>query len=742
MASPILENLNPRQREAVATTDGPLLVIAGAGSGKTRVITHRIAYLIHEKGVPAWQIFAATFTNKAAREMRDRLARLVDPSAMARLSVSTFHSFCAALLRREAEKAGLSKRFTILDETDQRGVVKACMARLEIDPKRLTPEQALDRIGQAKIRLLGPEESAELFTSGPVEDYVNIYVEYERMLTANNAVDFDDLLLKVIRLFESNAETRAHYQERYQHLLVDEYQDTNYAQFRLVELLAGRSGNLCVVGDEDQSIYSWRGADINNLLDFQKVFPAARLVRLEQNYRSTKTILSAAHAVIEHNKERLGKELWTDGPQGESIVVFSAASSLSEADFVVEQVRKLRRAEGVRYSEMAVFFRINALSRAVEDRLRAENIPYRVVGGIRFYDRLEIKDMLAYLQAVAAPEASLALARILNKPKRGIGDKSLRELERHALEQGLTLNEAIRRDEALALVPKKARGALQEFAKQLDVWREKVDAIPLRQLVEMILDDTEYIESLGDPTSLEAITRTENIEELLASIDEFEKESNLTLLDYLERIALATSADEGEEGEEMISLMTLHSAKGLEFRVVFMIGLEEGIFPNQRALRDRGNVEEERRLFYVGVTRAKERLYVSWARSRFLHGAVDWQTSSVFLHELPTEHCQTIEQADQSMADRYGAHSGKGYGRGPFGPKTRGRSAFPRRPARQERPRVSFQVGQRVEHKFLGAGEIVDIEGHGENRTLIIRFADGEAGEILERYGDLKVVEQ
>jgi len=740
--SSILEDLNPQQREAVVSTEGPVLVIAGAGSGKTRVIAHRMAYLIRERSVPSWQILAATFTNKAAREMRDRVYALLELDAQVRLSISTFHSFCAKVLRREAEKASLPPRFTILDENDQRAVVKACMKRLEIDPKSLTAEQAVDRIGQAKTRLLDPGEAHDLFAGGRAEEYLAIYREYERMLAANAAVDFDDLLLKIVRLFERDGQTLAHYQDRFRYLLVDEYQDTNLAQFRLIQLLAGKSGNLCVVGDEDQSIYSWRGAEISNLLDFPKAFANARVIRLEQNYRSTKTILAVADTIIRRNTERLGKTLWTAGPDGEPVVVVSTSSAQGEAAFVVEQIQKLRLAEGVPLRETAVFYRINALSRSVEDRLRAENTPYRVIGGIRFYDRQEIKDALAYLQAVASPASSLALGRIINRPRRGIGDKTLRTLEGFALERGVALSQAIQDEEALASVPRKARGALAALSAMIEKWRKEAERIPLKRLTEQILEDTGYIESLGDEDSLEAVTRSENLAELLASIGEYEQSADSPcLLDYLEQVALATSADEGEAGEDAVSLMTLHSAKGLEFRVVFMIGLEEAIFPSPRATMARGNIEEERRLFYVGVTRAKQRLYISWARSRWLHGRTDWTTPSVFLHELPQDLCQTIEQADEAMASEILARSSRSDGRGGRTPGRGGlASHLPRRRQKRSLPPAPklFAVGQRVEHVFLGRGEIIDIEGQGEMRRLIIRFDDGQVGEILERYGDLR----
>ncbi len=732
-----LQHLNPEQYQAVTQVEGPLLVIAGAGSGKTRVITHRIAYLIQQEFAQPWQIFASTFTNKAAREMRERVYKLLGAHSQARLAVSTFHSFCANLLRRESVKAGLSPRFTILDDTDQKGIVRSCMQKLEIDSKVLTPEQVLDRIGQAKIRMLGPDDVDELFAGGRQEEYTAIYREYEEMLRRNDAVDFDDLILRVVRLFESDADTLDHYQNRYQHLLVDEYQDTNLVQFRLIELMAGKRQNLCVVGDEDQSIYSWRGAEITNLLNFQKHFPTAQIVRLEQNYRSTKTILEIADAVIEHNTERLGKHLWTDGAQGNPGMVYAATSSQSEGRFVVQQIQRLHHEEGIPYNEMGVFYRINALSRAVEDELRAENIPYRVIGGIKFYDRMEIKDILAYLTVVANPYSNLALSRVINRPKRGIGEKSVQTLMAFADRESLPLYEVMTDLRALDGVPKKAAGALMQLRDLFEKWRERMDAIPLDALVQLILDDTQYIESLGDEASLEAVTRTENINELLGSIKEYEKNADApSIYDYLERVALAAGGDEAEPNEPSVSLMTLHAAKGLEFRAVFMIGLEENLFPSPRAIKDRGNIEEERRLFYVGITRAKQHLFFSWAKTRLMYGRQDWTTPSVFLSELPRDYCASPEEADEARLED-------------FLPRDMQRKveqhlarySYKKKKTKSTIPSGNFYaVGQRVEHLFLGQGEIVAIEGDGAEKRLTVRFEDGETSEVLERYGDLRIV--
>ncbi len=728
-----LDSLNPQQREAVVTTEGPLLVVAGPGSGKTRVITHRIGYLIREKEIPAWQIFAATFTNKAAREMRHRVYDLLDPTSQARLSISTFHSLCARLLRREAEKVGLSPRYSILDENDQKAVVKSCMQQMEIDTKSLTPAQALAQISLAKIRLLKPEEAGDLFEGPRQGEYLEIYDAYEKTLASNDAVDFDDLLLKVVRLFESDPDTLDHYKERFRYLLVDEYQDTNLVQCRLIDCLAGERKNVCVVGDEDQSIYSWRGAEIANLLNFQQTYPGAPIIRLEQNYRSTGRILALADSIIVRNTERIGKTLRTENEEGSFPVKVSCGTAQAEAAFVVDQIKKLRLAEGIPYSETGVFYRINALSRSVEDRLRAEDIPYRVIGGIKFYDRLEVKDVLAYLQTVANPESGLALSRIINKPKRGIGDVTLRKLESFALHRGIPLCATLTNDEALALVSKKASKTLRDFSGMIEDWRRDTDKLPLGDLAQKIMEDVGYIESLGDAASLEAITRSQNIDELLASMREYEKTADSpSLSDYLEMIALTSSVDEMDDRDDVVSLMTLHAAKGLEFRAVFMIGLEEGLFPSPRAIAERGNIEEERRLFYVGVTRAKERLYVSAARIRQLYGRDNWTTPSVFLHEMENDLCESVEDAEAAMVDSVMARSHPG-------PPA---SFGPRRAHKKRKPKAlpNYAIGQRVEHLFLGQGKIIDIVGEGDGQKLHIKFEDGELSEIVARYGDLRIL--
>jgi len=632
-----LNDLNPPQREAVEFMEAPLLVIAGAGSGKTRVITYRIANLAARHGVPPWQILAVTFTNKAAGEMRGRVLHLLGLPSETTLPIGTFHSRCASILRRESVRAGLSERFQILDDDDQIAVVKSVLSQMEIDSKRVKPAQVAEVISAAKSRMLGPEDIAEIeeFQHGDLP-YPAIYRAYQDFLDRSDAVDFDDLLLKVVRLFEQHPESLAFWRSRYQHILVDEYQDTNAVQFRLVELLAGEHRHLCVVGDEDQSIYSWRGADIHNLLDFQKHFPEARLVRLEQNYRSTRQILKAADSLIKNNKQRLGKTLFTAGEEGSALEYRRSMDGREEADWVVERIKTLRGAVGIPYSEMAVFYRINSLSRAVEDALRYAKIPYRIVGGIRFYERKEVKDLMAYLRLAESPSNDVAFLRVVNVPKRGIGKSTVENLAACARVEKMPLYQAARRlVEKGELAGRKAQ-VVQEFLGQIQAWNHVHSELRPQTLLKRILDDTRYIdEELGDPQTLEAITRRENIDELDNVLGEYGRANPKARIgDWLEEIALTASSDT-EQGEmDGVSLMTLHCAKGLEFDAVFIIGLEEPLFPLARSVDAQGDDEEERRLFYVGITRARKRLAFSHAISRFAWGQDNFNAPSRFLFEL------------------------------------------------------------------------------------------------------------
>jgi DNA helicase-2/ATP-dependent DNA helicase PcrA len=657
----LLNQLNPAQREAVMQIHGPLLVIAGAGSGKTRVITYRIAYLIAEGGIPAHQILGLTFTNKAAAEMRNRVFSLLGLPPETHLPMGTFHSRCASILRREALKIGLSEKFQILDEDDQVRIVKELLKRLEIDPKVVQPAQAVNVISWAKTNMLAPEEiqEAEGFQFGDQSlPYPEIYKAYQEFLVQNDAVDFDDLLWKVVILFDTDAQALAYWRRRYPFILVDEYQDTNAVQFRLLEQLAGEHRNLCVVGDEDQSIYSWRGADIHNLLDFQKHFAEARLIRLEQNYRSTKRILTCADSVIKNNKERLGKTLFTEGGEGPPILTLKAPGGYEEADWVVQRIREWHQAENTPYREMAVFYRINALSRVFEDTLRKERIPYRVVGGIRFYERAEVRDVISYLRLAVNPNSDVSFLRVVNVPRRGIGESTLDLLREFADRERLPLAQAARQMiDGEQLRPAPARG-LEQFLALTQQWHQASETTPPDALLKQILKDTAYMDNqLGDTKQLDAITRRENVEELVNTLAEWKKDHPQGRIgDWLEQMALTSSSEMSEGQQEGISLMTLHAAKGLEFDTVFLVALESGLFPLQRAVdAASGSLEEERRLFYVGVTRARRRLVLSHATTRMMHGQEMYTTPSPFLREITPEVLEAVKLPRSSGSSSYGS---------------------------------------------------------------------------------------
>ncbi|MEN6626515.1 MAG: UvrD-helicase domain-containing protein [Candidatus Sumerlaeia bacterium] len=735
----LIDSLNPAQREAVTTADGPLLVIAGAGSGKTRVITHRIAWLIRQCNIEPWRIFAATFTNKAAEEMRSRVARLVPGSEVARLSISTFHSLCVGILRREAQHAGLSPRFTICDDTDQLALIKDCLRARGFAPKSVSPEQIRNYIATAKIQMLEPAEAARDLQCevGPVA--ADIYDQYQKRLLAGDAVDFDDLILHVVRIFQRVPEVLEHYQHRWRYVLVDEYQDTNRVQFEFVKLLAAAHGNLCVVGDEDQSIYSWRGAEIENLLKFPDIFPGTRIVRLEQNYRSTETILRAAAAVIANNRQRLGKDLRSERGMGERITMIAGFNEREEAALVVQAIQWLTRVRGIELSEIAVFYRVNALSRVVEDQLRQAGINYRVIGGIKFYDRAEVKDLLAYLRLVVNPRDGVALARVINKPARGIGDKSINALFQDAAAKNISLYDALvaHKDDKSGALSGKARVGANALITQLAQWTEYADNHAPHETLDRILRDTGYEESLGAESDIEAITRRENVAELISALEQFiEEKPDAALADFLERVALVSAQDEMTEGEA-VSMMTMHCAKGLEFKAVFIIGMEDPIFPSQRAVEEQGNFEEERRLFYVGITRARDMLFLSRADSRTLHGRPCYNTPSLFLREVPSELMRTLDDARREWGERARERAER-----PERPTMRESRPAPE-PEIIERPSGGggkFSLGQRVTHERLGEGEIIGIRGEGDQRKISVKFDAGLEMEILERYGNIQPV--
>lgn len=758
----IIEKLNPAQVEAVTTTEGPLMVIAGAGTGKTRVITHRIAWLVGHCGVEPWQIFASTFTNKAAEEMRNRVAHILPGTETARISVATFHSICVTIMRREAEILGLAPNFTIADESDQRALVKDCLRTLELDANQVQPAQALQWISAAKTMMYGPAEARDKLSNEWGDDYARIYELYEERLATSNAVDFDDLLLKVVRMYQSRPDVLTRYQDRWRYFLVDEYQDINQVQFELVRLLAGRDRNLCVVGDEDQSIYSWRGANIETFLNFPKHFEGAKRIRLEQNYRSTDLILEAANAVISHNRQRLGKNLWSERPGGDPLTLIVGYSEREEAALVVDSIHWLRRVCGVRHREMAIFYRVNALSRLYEDYLRQEDIPYRVIGGVRFYDRAEIKDLLAYLRLIVNPANGIGFSRIINRPRRGIGEKTLNQLISDAAAASITLWEQMGIAIEAKQFSKRARAGMIDLRDMMDKWRTMSENHTPGELLDEILHDTRYEDGLGNPNALETLSRKENIEELRRALEDFQTETpGGTLCDYLERVTLASAIDAMSESDDCVSLMTLHSAKGLEFPAVFMTGLEEGIFPSGRTLAEVGGLEEERRLFYVGITRAKDRLFLSRADSRTLYGRTQYNPPSTFLMEVPAELTQSLEDSRENSAPPGAAGSSPSVmlGAGPASamedPSAQSRSTPQQRgrfetnhsgragsgPPRPGAVSSKYPTGTRVRHATLGEGEVTGAHGDGEERQISIRFDAGLELELFERYAELEIVQ-
>lgn len=725
--NPILQNLNPQQLEAVTAPDGPLLIIAGAGTGKTRVITRRIAHLVQRQSVRSYQIFAVTFTNKAAGEMKRRIMDLLGETSPAEFNIGTFHSLCARILRREASAANLSRDFSICDEHDQISAIKHVMKRLDITDKMLKPADAQYVINQCKMRMLEPEQVGQVTTSALEDKYIEIFREYQKYMREQHALDFEDLLLCTVRLFENNTATLEHYQQRYRHVLVDEYQDTNPVQFQLVKLLSQQHRNLTVVGDEDQSIYSWRGADISNLLDFQKYFPDARLIRLEQNYRSTASILEAADALIAHNTERIGKTLFTTGDRGQPVYYVVGGREQDEAYAVARTIEQLVQECGYDYRDFAIFYRISALSRVFEDALRLASIPYRVIGGIRFYERAEIKDLTSYLQVIANPGNAVALLRIINTPKRALGPKAVQTIIDYARRNSVSEFEAIKRVTDEALITRAAANQAKTFVQSIHRWREYMQHNSPADLLKQILEDTKYVESLGDPQAMDVRSRTENIQELLNSMVQFQMQYPVaTLQDYLENVSLVSAVDELPDQESAVSLMTLHSAKGLEFRAVFIVGLEEGIFPNQRAVMEEGRLQEERRLFYVGMTRAREVLVLTRSDSRMLYGGIRFNMPSAFLQELPADAVQPLAGAQFIRSETH--------------PKP------PPRPKREQIPMAAprlgntiYQLGQRVRHPLLGEGIITGVSGSGGSLSLILQI-DGKMHKLLARYANLELV--
>lgn len=749
---PHLSGLNPEQMEAARHFEGPILVLAGAGSGKTRVLTARVCQLIHEHGVPADHILAVTFTNKAAGEMRERISRLLDREP-AGMWIGTFHAVGARLMRRHADRLGWDRTFSIFDADQALRLVKNVQDSLGLDPKRWSPKAIRAEISNAKNQLIDGatfaaenEGSFDLF----VRNVARVYPEYEKALKQQNAFDFDDLLVKPVELFEAMPELLERYRERFSFVLVDEYQDTNRAQFRLVELLAGSHTNLMVVGDDDQSIYGWRGADIRNILDFEDSFPSARTVRLERNYRSTQTILDAANRVIEENVNRKGKTLRTERVGGEPITLVESFDENDEARWIVGEIEaRMRGTPGMSYASAAVLYRTNAQSRALEDAFRREGIPYQIVGSVRFYERREIQDVLAYLRLISNPKDEIAFARVVNYPRRGVGLTTQEHLVRWASEQGLTLLEAAQRaDEITALRAAGARG-LMRFAELIQRFSVRASQTRVGELLEELVEDLDLVRHLYDEGP-DGEDRARNVAELIAGAVDFEAASvnsvaeedhdAFTDLDlYLQQVALVADVDRLDPNADTVTLMTLHNAKGLEFPLVFIAGVEEGLFPLGRAYDDPDSLEEERRLFYVGITRAEDKLAISWARQRRRAGDFNYNTLSSFVDAIPEELLQERKTKRLDLAAQSTPHQSRrrGYRSSSFDfddePEAEAESDAG---MNQDTPR--FVKGERVVHQTFGSGSVVEVSGFGRDLKVTVDFDDVGRKKLLLRYAGLE----
>jgi DNA helicase-2/ATP-dependent DNA helicase PcrA len=743
-----LSDLNPAQRDAVTTTEGPLLVLAGAGSGKTRVLTYRVAHLVRDVGVPQHDVLAITFTNKAAQEMRERLTEIVGPASRG-MWVMTFHAFCVRVLRREGHLLGFSPSFTIYDEDDRKRMVASVAVGLDIDPKQSPATGFVSRISAAKNEMVDPVAYASRAVSPLEKLTAKVYAEYEKRLLGANAMDFDDLLVNAVRVFERFPEALERWRARFTHILVDEYQDTNRPQYVLVNMLAATHRNLMVVGDDDQSIYSWRGADIRNILDFESDYPEAVVVRLEQNYRSTATILAAANHVVANNADRKPKTLWTANVEGEAITRYLAADERDEARFVVDEVERLLSSEGRSYADFAVFYRTNAQSRVLEDQFLRSGVPYQLVGGTRFFERAEIRDVMAYLRVVDNPADPVPLKRIINQPKRGIGLTTVGELEEVARREGITLSEAVEKAPEADWLGSGRRAKVVAFADLLGRLRA-VEASSMRERVEATVRLSGLIEALEEERTDEARGRIENILEFYGVVDEFDAtHPDAEFPDFLEWVALRSDLDALVEGERAVTLMTMHTAKGLEFPVVFITGMEDGLFPHANSMFEPKGLEEERRLAYVGITRARERLYLTHAYQRSLFGSTDYRSPSVFMSEIPDEHLRvegigsvSAERAEAARGDRYGRSRWREPSRATRSASTpRGGDSSEGRVFGGGTPRAGTGVGataevwaagDTVEHKTFGRGRVAAVKGDrvtiefgGETgtKTLLAGFA-------------------
>ncbi len=732
----LLSKLNPAQREAVTTTAGPLLVLAGAGSGKTRVLTYRIAYLISEKHIPPENILAITFTNKAAAEMKTRLEALVGEGS-AYIWARTFHSACVRFLRRDIERIGYKQDFTIYDAAEQKAIVRECIKALNLDDKTYPVSACLSNISAAKNDMLSPAAFEELHRGNfRMEGYCKVYARYQAQLEKYNAVDFDDLLCLTVRLFEECPDVLEYYRNKFKYIHVDEYQDTNTVQYRLVSLLAEKHRNLCVVGDEDQSIYKFRGADIQNILQFEKSFPDARTIRLEQNYRSTQNILDAANAVIAHNTERLGKRLWTDNGDGNKLIKYKANTEYDEASYISAELARLHRQEGIPYADMVVLYRMNAQSRPIEEQLLLNAVPYKIIKGHRFYDAKEIKDSIAYLRTIHNPDDDVSLSRIINEPKRGIGATSLGKASALAAEKNISLYTVIR-DESYASAVGSSWTKMHAFSEIIEGIRAEANNLPVTALIREIFDKTGYMAQFN-PENPEDAVRIENLQEFLSVGLKYEKEAEQSsLTDFLDNLALVADVDDYDEEIDSVTLMTIHTAKGLEFPVVFVAGFEEGVFPSFRAVFESAEIEEERRLCYVALTRAKARLYLTHAQTRTLMGATTRNRVSRFMLDIP-EHLYTEEGADvTSHSVDISPLPTRPRGPAHFGTTITSKPAVPRPAATAN---CDLAPGDSVRHKKFGEGTILSAVPVGNDTKLEINFLSAGKKTLLATYAKLEKI--
>ncbi len=757
----ILDGLNEKQREAAEYTDGPLLILAGAGSGKTRTLTYKIAYILEQKIVNPWEILAITFTNKAAKEMKERIIGLTGEDKASKMWLGTFHSVCVRILKREIECLGYTKDFNILDELDKTKVVKEILKKLDMDEKMYPASSICQEISHAKDKMQDASEYS-LLTLG---DYrrtkiAKVYEEYEKTLKRNNSIDFDDILLLTVKIFSTNEETLNYYQDKFKYIFVDEYQDTNRVQFLLVSMLSKKSGKICVVGDDAQSIYGFRGADISNILNFQQTYKEAKVVKLEENYRSTSSILDAANAVIKNNKAALTKNLWTSKGEGEKITYKSLQNEYEEVEFVVENIDKICRKQNMTYKDFAVLFRTNAQARVLEEVFMKSGTPYRLIGGLKFYSRKEIKDLIAYLKLIQNPKDNVSLKRIINEPKRGIGDSALEKLQNIADSQSISIFEAINNPDNLAGL--RSSGNIILFKDMINSLIELKDNIKISELMHQILEKTGYEEMLNEEALKETQTRLENIAEFIGVAIEFENENaENTLSDFLDSIALVSDVDKLEEEQEAVTLMTMHSAKGLEFPVVFIVGMEEDLFPSKRSIEEDDEVQEERRLCYVALTRAKEKLFLTNAVKRTLYGTTSYMIPSRFIDEIPKnlldEESVLNNQAEKRRSSKflddeyrkvnlfdeelYSSSSAKSSGFGlsvdSFLRSFNGKGINSNIKTNDV---TSYKVGQKVKHKKFGIGVIKKVEPENDDLKLEIDFEEAGFKRLMAKFTPLEIL--